>query len=205
MTMNLKRLVSLQLVVLNTLSESNDSIVCPPKKMRASAGGRKKNALEVREALFSDFVDVRENMKGRFPKRLLRLKAKQLYSEWLRENSLADQMPLHRNESSEQRTLHFKGKDIFVKEKHMLSRERITCFTTVSSSLEMNILPEFVFKDKGIQTKINSPPNMHYQWSPSGSYRLEHTLKTISHLPNRYHIFSEKDYAIYVLDNLPCI
>ena len=43
MTMNLKRLVSLQLVVLNTLSESNDSIVCPPRKMRASAGGRKKN------------------------------------------------------------------------------------------------------------------------------------------------------------------
>ena len=42
---------------------------------------------------------------------------------------------------------------------------------------------------------------MHYQWSPNGSYQLEHILKTISHLPNRYHIFSEKDYAIYVLDN----
>ena len=144
-------------------------------------------------------------MKGRLPKRLLRLKAKQLYSEWLRENPLADQMPLHRNESSEQRTLHFKGQDVFVKEKHMLSRERITCFTTVSSSLEMNILPEFVFKGEGIRTKINSPPTVHYQWSPSGSYRLENTLKTISHLPSRYHIFSEKDYAIYVLDNLPCI
>ena len=108
---------------------------------------------------------------------------------------------MHRNESSEQRTLHFKGQDVFVKEKHMLSRERITCFTTVSSSPEMNTFPEFVFKGKGIRTKINSPPNVHYQWSPSGSYRLEHILKTISHLPNRYHIFSEKDYAIYVLDN----
>ena len=29
-----------------------------------------------------------------------------------------DQMPLHRNESSEQGTLHFKGQDVFVKEKH---------------------------------------------------------------------------------------
>ena len=65
----------------------------------------------------------------------------------------------------------------------------------------MNILPEFVFKGKDIRTKINIPPNVHYQWSPSGFYRLEHILKTISHLPNRYHIFSEKDYAIYVLDN----
>ena len=112
-----------------------------------------------------------------------------------------DQMPLHQNQSSEQYTLHFKGQDVFIKEKHILSRECITCFTRVSSLPEMNILPEFVFKGKGIQTKINIRPNVHYQWSPSGSYQLEHILKTISHLPNRYHIFSEKDYAIYVLDN----
>ena len=204
--------------------------------MRASGGGRKKNVPEVREALFSYFVDVRESMKGRLPKLLLRLKAKQLYSEQLRKNPLAegekslkfgnrwiqmweqeynislrrpnkrcsisvedrkkrtkdylqnvcsvqnyflqkynvdppifngDQMPLHRNESSEQRTLHFKGQDVFVKEKEMLSlRERIICFTTVSSSPEMNILPEFVFTGKCIQSKINSPPNVHYQCSP---------------------------------------
>ena len=83
----------------------------------------------------------------------------------------------------------------------MLSRQHITCFTTVSSSPEMNIFPEFVFKGKGIRTKINSPRNVHYQWLPSGSYRLQHILKTISHLPSRYHIFSKKDYAICVLDN----
>ena len=128
-------------------------------------------------------------MKGRLPKRLLRLKAKQLYSEWLRQNLLAegekplkfgnrwiqmweqeynislrrpnkrcsisvedrktriedylqnvwsvrnyflqkynvdppvfngDQMPLHRNESSEQCTLPFKGQDVFVKEKRVV-------------------------------------------------------------------------------------
>ena len=38
------------------LSELNDSGVCPPKKMRASGGGRKKNAPEVREALFSSLL-----------------------------------------------------------------------------------------------------------------------------------------------------
>ena len=40
-----------------------------------------------------------------------------------------DQMPLHRNESSQQKTLNFKGQDTFVKENHMLSRERVTVFT----------------------------------------------------------------------------
>ena len=33
-------------------------------------------------------------------------------------------MPLHRNESSSQKTLNFKGEETFVKENHMLSRER---------------------------------------------------------------------------------
>ena len=72
------------------LSELNDSSACPPKKIRASSRGRKKNAPEVTEALFSYFVDVRKTMKGRLSKRLLRLKAKQLYSEWLCENSLVE-------------------------------------------------------------------------------------------------------------------
>ena len=71
------------------VSELNDSTLCPPKKMHASGGGRKKNAAEVREALFSYFVDVCESMKGRLPKHLLRLKTKQRYNEWLCENLLA--------------------------------------------------------------------------------------------------------------------
>ena len=58
--------------------------------MRTSGGGRKKNAPEVTEALFSYFVDACESMKGRLLKRLLRLKAKQLYNEWLRENPLTE-------------------------------------------------------------------------------------------------------------------
>ena len=77
------------------LSELSDSSVCRPKIMRGSGGNRKKNASEVKEALFSYYVDVRESMKGRFPKRLIKLKAKQLYSEWLRENQLvAGEKPL---------------------------------------------------------------------------------------------------------------
>ena len=35
-------------------------------------------------------------------------------------------MPLHNNESSQEKTLDFKGEDTFVKENHMLSRERVT-------------------------------------------------------------------------------
>ena len=34
-----------------------------------------------------------------------------------------DQMPLHRNESSTQKTLNFKGMDTYVKENYNLSRE----------------------------------------------------------------------------------
>ena len=44
-----------------------------------------------------------------------------------------DQMPLHRNESHSQKTLTFKGQDTFVKENYMLSRERASVFTQVSS------------------------------------------------------------------------
>ena len=95
-----------------------------------------------------------------------------------------DQMPLHRNESSEQKPLSFKNQNVFVKENHMLSRERITCFTSV-----------------GTRTKINASPNIYYQWSPSGSSRLEHLKKTISKLPTRYNMFSENEFAIYVLDD----
>ena len=53
----------------------------------------------------------------------------------------------------------------------------------------------------GTRTKVAVVDNVRYQWSPSGSYRLEHMLKTISNLPNRFHLFSQKNYAIYVIDD----
>ena len=65
-----------------------------------------------------------------------------------------DQMPLHRNESSQQKTTNFKGQDTFVKENYMLSRERVTVFTQVSSDPKINLPPEFLFKGKGTRTKV---------------------------------------------------
>ena len=82
----------------------------------------------------------------------------------------------------------------------MLFRERVTVFTQVSSDSKL-YTPEFVFKVKGTRTKINVEEDIKSQWSPSGSYRLDQLLKTIGNLPNRYHPFTQKDYAIYILDD----
>ena len=110
-----------------------------------------------------------------------------------------DQMPLHRNESSQQKTITFKGEDTFIRENHNLSRERLTVFTQVSSASTINLKSEFVFKRTGVRAKV-AVDNVNYQWSPSGSYRLEHILKTISNLPNWFNPFTQKNFAIYVLD-----
>ena len=167
-----------------------DTSTCPPKRKRASGGGRKAKAGEVRLELFAWFVDVRQCLKGRLPKKLFRLKAKQLYENWLEQNPTpvserlkfgnqwinmwekefgislrkpnkrysvkyedrveriqdylkniwyvrrfsletykvdppiinGDQMPFHRNESLQEKTLNFKSHDAFVKENYNLSR-----------------------------------------------------------------------------------
>ncbi len=112
-----------------------------------------------------------------------------------------DQMPLHRNESSSQKTLSLKGQQTFVKENYMLSRERVTVYTQVSTDPKYQPKPEFVFKGKGTKTKLQVPAGMHAQWAPKGSYRLENMLETIKHLPNLANPFSCKDYAVYVLDD----
>ena len=116
-----------------------------------------------------------------------------------------DQMPLHRNESASQRTLldllNFTGLDTYVKENYSLARERVNVYTQVANDSSVKLLPEFILKGKGTRTKVNAPENMHYQWAPKGSYRLEQRLKTISHIPNRFDMFTPKRYAIYVLDD----
>ena len=61
-----------------------------PKKLRASGAGPKTNAPEVREAAFSWFVYVRETLKGRLP----RLKAKQVYEDWLEQNEVEEKNKL---------------------------------------------------------------------------------------------------------------
>ena len=67
-------------------------------------------------------------------------------------------MPLHRNESSGQKTLNFKENDqaCFVKENNYLSRERITVMNIVSSTNKIETPPiESLFKETGIRVKVN--------------------------------------------------
>ena len=78
----------------------------------------------------------------------------------------------------------------------MLSRERVTVFTQVSSNKNIKLNPEFVFRGKGTRTKVAAPDSVNYYWSVSGSYRLDQMLKTISNLPNHYNPFTTKDFAI---------
>ena len=112
-----------------------------------------------------------------------------------------DQMPLHRNESSGLKTMNMKNQDTYVKENYMLSRERITCFTQFSSDDKLKLSPEFVFKGVGTRTKLNPPTGVFCQWAEKGSYKLEHMIKTIEHLPNRKNLITQSGYAVYVLDD----
>ena len=68
------------------IADLRDPASRPVKEARASGGGRKGKAPEIRSALFSWLVNVREALIGCFPKRLFKLKAKELYAEWLIHN-----------------------------------------------------------------------------------------------------------------------
>ena len=123
---------------------------------------------------------------------------------------MSDQMPLHRNESSQEKTLSFKGasQTTFVKENHMLSRERITVMTSVTSKKTFSGPGlEFVFKGVGKRVKLNPPPSISIQWAPKGSYRLEHVLKFIEKVvpaqpcalfPKKRKIFTLDDYSAHL-------
>ena len=68
------------------IADLRDPPSCPVKKARASGGGTKCKALEIHSALVSWFVNVQEALKGCLPKHLFKLKAKELYAEWLTHN-----------------------------------------------------------------------------------------------------------------------
>ena len=70
----------------NDIDNLRDPALFPSKKTRSSGAGRKPKTPEIREALFSWFIDVRETLKGRLPRRLFKLKAQQLYTDWLAQN-----------------------------------------------------------------------------------------------------------------------
>ena len=77
--------------------------------------------------------------------------------------------------------------------KLLVGSKRATVYTQVANDSSIKLLPEFVFKRKGIRTKVNAPENMHYQWVPKGSYRLKQMLKTISHLPDRFNMLTPEN------------
>ena len=112
-----------------------------------------------------------------------------------------DQMPLHRNKSANQKTLSLKSEEVFVKENYMLSRERVTCFKQLCSDPKTELKPEFMFKGKDTRTHLTPPKGVHYLWAPKGSYRTEQILGMIDKLPNRFNMFTEQSFAIYVLDD----
>ena len=61
--------------------------------------------------------------------------------------------------------------------------------------------PEFVFSVKGTRTHLTLAKGVHYQWAPKGSYRIEQIVGVIDKLLNRFNLFTEKSFAIYVLDD----
>ena len=81
----------------------------------------------------------------------------------------------------------------------MLSRERVTCFTQLCINPKIELKREFVFK--GTRTHLTPPKDVHYQWAPKGSYRIELISGMIDKLPNRFNMFTEQSFAIYVLDD----
>mmetsp|Transcript_6581 Transcript_6581/g.9511 ORF Transcript_6581/g.9511 Transcript_6581/m.9511 type:complete len:197 (+) Transcript_6581:266-856(+) len=114
----------------------------------------------------------------------------------------SDQIPLHRNKNSSQKTLSFTGETTDVKESYMLSQERVTVFTQGFTDPARPLPdPEFVFKGKGTTTKLNHSPGIKSHWSPKGSYCLDTMLSTIENLPNRYNMISESNFALYILDD----
>ena len=86
----------------NQIEQLKGPSTCIPATKRAIGGGCKSKAPEVREALFSWFVYVRESLKGRLSRRLFKLKANALYEKWLRDNPTPESEKLKFGESVDQ-------------------------------------------------------------------------------------------------------
>lgn len=117
---------------------------------------------------------------------------------------MSDQMPLHRNESSSEKTLNYKGaaQTTFVKENHSLSRERITAMTSVTSEKQSSAPKlEFVFKGAGKRVKLNPSKGVTTQWAPKGSYRLEHDVNFCKQVPHQPTALFPKTRKIFTLDD----
>ena len=84
------RAVKLATCSYNEIDSLRDPSSCPPKKARAQGAGRQRIAPEVRIGLFNWFIDVRETLKGRLPRLIFKMKANQLYEEWLTQNPVPE-------------------------------------------------------------------------------------------------------------------
>ena len=72
----------------NEIEQLRNPPTCAPTKKRALGRGRKSKAMEVRQALFTWFVNVRESLKGCLPHTMFKLKVNELYDEHLLKTKL---------------------------------------------------------------------------------------------------------------------
>ena len=117
---------------------------------------------------------------------------------------MSDQISSHRNESSNEKTLKFKGapETAYVKENHSVSRERITAMTSLASGRRFSALElEFVFKGTGKRVTLNSPSGVTVQWAFKGSYRLKHVVKFCDQVPVQLCALFPQKRKIFTLDN----
>ena len=81
--------------------------------------------------------------------------------------------------------MNFVGQDqsTFVKENYMLSCERTTVMTTVSSSNKLSAPPcVYLFKRKGTRLKLSPPTKTKGQWAEKGSYCLRNLLQYVENI-----------------------
>lgn len=89
-----QRTIKVAIRAFEDIAELRDSVLRPVKKGSAFGDDRKCKALKIRLSLCSWFVNVQETLKGLLPKRLFKLKVKELHNEWFLQNSTEPEKPL---------------------------------------------------------------------------------------------------------------
>lgn len=76
-----QRTIKVAIRAFEDIAELRDSVLRPVKKASALGDDRKRKALKIRVSSCSWFVNVQETLKGLLPKRLFKLKVKELHNE----------------------------------------------------------------------------------------------------------------------------
>ena len=103
-----------------------------PQKKRALGRGYKSKAMEVHQALFTWFADVRKSLKGCLPHTMFKLRANELYDEYL-----------HKNPTPESKRLKFVNQWIKIREKEYgislwKSNKRYSIKTVITTNSTQN-------------------------------------------------------------------